>query len=370
MELILTTVGTSLITNYIDDNPASNLKNKWNQIKDKAYSESDWNNLYDDFIEPFIEPITQWEQADSAEIKTLKLLIEKFGKVSTYLVTSDTIAGVLAGALLKDILSKRGILIQGEPKRIDKFDVLSKDKTKIKQGFDQYIKYLVNDIYVNGYNISGGYKAIIPITTLIASYKKLPLFYNFEASEVLIEIPPFPYDWDLDRFSVFEDFLKKVEEGIDTNSSDYKTLISNLKPTQKELLNSIILIDSDGIITESEIGTIYRQAYKANREVELVKTDLLPDNKQFKVAGTHHGNDKLEAFWKKICQSPYVMTCINSIDSNSKMRKMIGKIKNINQVELYLHWEERGPAMLIETTGRNLKETEKIAEILTKEYDR
>ncbi|NJO02296.1 MAG: hypothetical protein HC880_11950 [Bacteroidia bacterium] len=153
-----------------------------------------------------------WVGFSCAELQTLEKLKDKFESVSTYLITSDTIAGHLAGVILEKLLPQKDYTLQ-ELKRIQDFDVLSKDKFKIRRGFDNYVKYLIQT-YTEGYNISGGYKAIIPVTTLVASLKKNSLFYNFEDSEMLIEIPPFPYDWHIDRFQKFEDFLEKCNQKV------------------------------------------------------------------------------------------------------------------------------------------------------------
>ncbi|WP_027003420.1 hypothetical protein [Hugenholtzia roseola] len=362
--IVITTVGTSMFTNY---KGSEHYKTSWDRIKDQPFK--NWDDFEED-IEEVQTTIEAWNGFSCAELQTLKKLQERHETVSTYLVTSDTITSYLAGKILEKALAQKNITVQ-ELKKIEEFDVLSKDKFKIRRGFDNYVKYLI-ETYVEGYNISGGYKAIIPITTLIASLKKASLFYNFEDSEMLIEVPPFPYDWQIERFEKFEEFFKKIqEEGfINIESSEYKSFLESIPlPEDRKLLQTLTIIEDD-LICESQIGKIYKKAYEENKKLELIETKLEPEVKDFKLADTHHGNNKLEKFWKKIRKSKYIISCVNSIAWDSYARSLIGKKDNNGQIEVFLYWEDEGFGMKIQTTGRNLRETEKIAEILENEYDK
>jgi|GEM_PF-6268950 len=204
-----------------------------------------------------------------------------------------------------------------------------------------------------------------------ASSLKGAIRENFEESDVLIEIPPFPYDWDLGRFKNFETIFIQIQQeaGISTEASEYKSFISSLNSENLKLFNTLTVIEDDFVI-ESEIGRIYREAYEANKEIEILETDIPIEDKVFKVADTHHGNNKLEIFWNKIKKSPYVVSCINSVAWNSYARGLVGKKYNNGQIELFLYREDRGFGIKIQTSGRNIRETEKIAEILEKEFSK
>ncbi|NJO02297.1 MAG: hypothetical protein HC880_11955 [Bacteroidia bacterium] len=159
------------------------------------------------------------------------------------------------------------------------------------------------------------------------------------------------------------------EGGLSIESTDYQSFLDIISlPEDRQLFQTLTVIEDD-LIIESEIGRIYREAYEDRKDVELVKTELKPDEKDFKLADTHHGNDKLKRFWKKIRKSEYIISCVNSISWDSYTRTLVGKKEANGQVEIFLYWEDEGFGMKLQTTGRNLKETEKIAEILQKEYD-
>ena len=89
-------------------------------------------------------------------------------------------------------------------------NVFTNDRDIIEKGYKNLIEVLINNTtgYGEIYNISGGYKALIPLMTQIASFKKVNLAYIYENSDYLIEIPPFPFEIDYELgeqlYEVFE----------------------------------------------------------------------------------------------------------------------------------------------------------------------
>ena len=105
-------------------------------------------------------------------------------------------------------------------------------------------------------------------------------------------------------------------------------------------------------------------------KLELSKSPLKPAEKKLTLSGDHHGNDKLEAFGKRLFKNDYVVCVINNIDFSPKAINFIKNIYPDGKIELVLHWESAGYGMAIQTTGKNYRETEEIARILQKEFDR
>jgi hypothetical protein len=104
-----------------------------------------------------------------------------------------------------------------------------------------------------------------------------------------------------------------------------------------------------------------------NVEVELIESDLPVEKKKIDLRDDH-GKDILLNFSKKILKSPYVLSVINSLPFNPYQRNFIKKFYPIGKIEIVLTDTDRGLGIVIETTGRNLKETQVIAEILSKQY--
>ena len=105
------------------------------------------------------------------------------------------------------------------------------------------------------------------------------------------------------------------------------------------------------------------------KDIELVKIAIDPADKEFHVR-EDHGTDKLKEFWKKIRKNDYIVSCINSLEFDKRAKTLIRKFHSNGIVELTLYWEDAGYGMAVQTTGRNYRETEKIAEILTEEYSK
>lgn len=110
--------------------------------------------------------------------------------------------------------------------------------------------------------------------------------------------------------------------------------------------------------------------YKSIVPITLVESKYTYD---YKVKHIHlrndHGKDVLEDFSKCILRSEYVDNVINSLPFNRNYKKLILRCYDDGKIELVLHWTDNGYGIVIQSTGRNIRETNKIAEILTKEYD-
>lgn len=103
------------------------------------------------------------------------------------------------------------------------------------------------------------------------------------------------------------------------------------------------------------------------KEIQLVKSDIEPDKK--KITLRHdHGKDVLYKFSKRIVRNPYIVGIVNSMPFNSKEKNFIKSFDENGLVECVLTWTDEGFGIVIQTTGRNYKETEKIAEILRNQF--
>lgn len=110
-----------------------------------------------------------------------------------------------------------------------------------------------------------------------------------------------------------------------------------------------------------------------NSEIELI-TSTIPIAKKLgqnrNAVGKHHGKEVLYAHALKLIQSPYVDEIITSADFGLPSDKdyIAGIVSENGVVRIMLTWESPKVSMLIKTTGRNIKETQAIAEILRKQF--
>ena len=120
-------------------------------------------------------------------------------------------------------------------------------------------------------------------------------------------------------------------------------------------------------VATSENVNNQKEWIESLKEISLQSSSILPENKKFHVRDDH-GVDVLKDFWNKIKKCEYVEACINSIPFNSHDRKLIKTVKPNGEIELVLYWTDKGLGICIKTTGRNFRETQRIAEILETKY--
>lgn len=102
--------------------------------------------------------------------------------------------------------------------------------------------------------------------------------------------------------------------------------------------------------------------------IQLIETNILPDKKKLGLRDDH-GKDVLESFSKQILQSKYVTSVVNSLPYNPRERNFIRNIFHDGKVEIVLTGTDKGLGIVIQTTGRNKRETTRIAEILETKYN-
>lgn len=146
-----------------------------------------------------------------------------------------------------------------------------------------------------------------------------------------------------------------------------------LSISQKEWEQECLSITKNGQevfvrnISLSEHVAIHSDFLQEYMQVELVECLLLHTDKKITLRDDH-GKDVLMEFSKKLLKSPYVCEVVNSLPYNPRKRKFIKTVRENGIIEIVLPWTDKGLGVAVKTTGRDLRETERIAEILEKEY--
>ena len=83
-----------------------------------------------------------------------------------------------------------------------------------------------------------------------------------------------------------------------------------------------------------------------------------------------HGKDVLQKFAERLIHNEYINGVINSLPFNSHTSRFIKSVYKNGLIEIVLHWEDEGFGMVIESTGRNFRETNEIAKIIRTQFDR
>lgn len=112
---------------------------------------------------------------------------------------------------------------------------------------------------------------------------------------------------------------------------------------------------------------VYTKWIDENAPLCLKKCIEIPERKKIKLRHDH-GQDVLDAHAKKLIQSPYVVGVINSLPFQPNAKNYIHKVKSDGTIEIVLTETDRGLGLIVKTTGENLRETKRIAEILDNNY--
>jgi len=249
MKKIITTVGTSLFTNYNDEK--SERLNK--DIENQPYSEyKEW----EDEIGEIKDKLLDFAKTENscAELTSITKLQEKYEEIEVYLIATDTIESVVVCEVLEEVLDN--IKFNHQHNIIDKLQVEN------YKDFKDGLLNLINRLYgiaSNYYgnlilNITGGYKAVIPYLTIFGQVNSVPLYYVFENSDSLISIPKIPLSIDealFDKYwKEFEQLSK--EEVVKKSSLDYNFLRE---------IESLFEVD-DGLVALNPLGTILWRRYR------------------------------------------------------------------------------------------------------------
>ncbi|MEZ4955203.1 MAG: CRISPR-associated ring nuclease [Saprospiraceae bacterium] len=234
MKRVITTVGTSVFTNYskeevkeseefgygqnydepIDgkDGVFKKLESVDSPVPDK--SKRDFNNIKDIIRRRWLN---KYRPNASAEISSLiKIAEDEEDSIEVYLLATETALSVAACELIKEYLEsefneqKERFLaahFDVNEHMIKGLQVTDIDKFQ-NEGFQNLVDQIIKVKEENEntiLNISGGYKGLIPPLTIVSQLYEIPLYYLYEDSNNPIEIGTLPigYDWfAIERFSI------------------------------------------------------------------------------------------------------------------------------------------------------------------------
>lgn len=270
---IITTVGTSLIEN---DEIGTN------GLTDKTFSQRDEKVLYyiktDGRLSNLITSSKKCDITLSAEITSITKIQEQLQKpVIVHLVCTDTILSPLCAKYIKEWLLKPEHKTKWQITEV-KFEwqygnhiveglrLKSKSSgTEVTAFKETGIKNLIKALNsVEGdvcINITGGYKGVIPIMTMYAQIKKLPIMYTYEGSEEVIEINnenlPMSFDWEIAQNAV--QFLDNtyLKGGI-PNSKPSEEVVKQLKKL------GLVTIGKKNRLEVSALGTMLKAFVEKN----------------------------------------------------------------------------------------------------------
>ncbi len=270
MKSVITIIGTSIFNNYYNQMKRQAKNEELREIIDhlrlKDYSQY---KSYQAEIALLKQKVGTWLESQpemSAEIKSLEAIKKNYRGVElqVYLIATDSILSPLAAEIIKNVVKEKlelKCIFNPQNDVIRKLQIWDY-KSFRKEGLPN----LVNRVYqilISHYapdlifNITSGFKALIPYMSIIAQINGCHVVYIFEMTDTLIRIPPLPLSIDYEIFDnnyeIFEILREGVQNYTKLRSSNY-SVFSELE--KHELVE---VADDDAIL--SPIGEIFFQNY-------------------------------------------------------------------------------------------------------------
>ena len=363
---LICTVGTSLF---------NNLKYGEESIK-QVFESKNWNQL----------ALLLLEQENSAricgaEINSITSICNKnlmTSKIRLIFLVSDTEDGKNTGQVLRLYYNNQRNKLKFEDVNFRVLEGLRDDDVKAfkQQGLKNLVREISTEVRkftpeVIAINATGGYKAQISFAGMIGQALGIPVYYLFEKFSEVIELPPQPVALDLAFWLNNYLLFAQLEDEQTIEESKIESNLDN------EYLYSLIDKEPEGetnLVSLSAMGVLFNERSRlqfAKQETTILslipKDETEPSRKAINLRDDH-GKDILQAFSERICYSPYVKKIINSLPFNPKRTNPIRRTTENGVVEFVLTWTSAGLGICIETTGRNLAETNTIALHLQKEF--
>ena len=321
--ILITPVGTSLFTNYLDNN-SHNFTFGRNYKRIKNFPASDWDK-HQKSIRDLEKDSTQFirnkTKSASAELQSIaKIQNALKDDINVRLLVSDTIASRLAAEILMGNVAAKALdnKVNKVTVNFDANDVVkglqvTNSKDFLKEGMISLIKRLesIHEKYKGqghelAINITGGYGATLPYLTIFAQVKRVSLYYNFEDSNELIKIPPVPLVIDWDLIGPHFEILQKIDEG--EALEQWKEFESrNHKAVQ--VLQPFILVDEndDSAYLSPLAKVFWNKCLELQRCVTWPEpVDTSPEDKNALSGEEHHRPTGWENFVDRLCKIVYV----------------------------------------------------------------
>lgn len=376
---IITTVGTSIFTNYQDRRVANTLGRDYVSI-DKAFEETKLqekdgsdvpaSGIYEEKFQPHIKRLKETIQDlwyaypgdkpntnASAEIASiLKIAAQEEEPCEVHLIATDTLQSVLAAELIvgwferfpsfkvsKVLFQRQGVIFE-EQKDSDHVvkDLRVRGQRDYQNGYMNLID-LLDRVHKNKnsiLNITGGYKAIIPVITLFGQLNEIPLKYlygsddDYSEQEIPVVLGNLPVHFDLSYIEKFVYYICNLEslEGDLKDLQDMYNLgliTENKTPTKLSVIGRLIknkLISDDipfqktflGYLVEYKVYEYYTRNRYNDFKIPILGYKLSNEtNKDLEDADLWFENDKEEV----------IIAEIKSASSDKK--KIKSKIKKI-----------------------------------------
>lgn len=360
----IVTVGTSLMGNI-----SRNYKQLQNDFANENYTE-----IANEVSKMSLEN----QQMLSAELNSTISMISA-GIIETtrlILLVSDTENGRKCGNVLSTIFSLPETNYKFNNVEVEVIEGLNDEsyQTFKHEGLrnlisivSKYLREYAGSVCINN---TGGYKAEIAYAGIIGQAFKVPVYYQFENFGTMIELPPLPISFDFDLFiknidmfmELYSNGCSKMLEIKDDDVFDYEELSSVVEKEEIDGKTYSVISPAGIIFVEAASYSLYRQGFL--KESNIAQCNTAPKDKEINLCNSHHGNNLLLKFGKKICKSPYVSRIICSLPYNPHAEDPVRRITHENgrwYIDFVMIETDAGYTLRAEITASNLDEAKQIA---------
>ncbi|BBJ28677.1 hypothetical protein [Athalassotoga saccharophila] len=334
MKNVISTVGASIIENYRKNNGNTNLQ----MLK---LSIDKWENMEEE-LKVLENNILKWAQGKkdaSAEITSIIKISEDLKEdLEVYLISTYTITSKIASEIILkwfesyDHKPKINVIFNDKNQVIKGLQVEDR-KAFEKEGIPNILNWFYKEFQYFGdmvFNLTGGYKGLIPFLTILAQINEIPIYYKFEETEELIKIPQAPLKINNEIFEKYQSEFLKLEQ---------------FPTRKKDLLNRQFLQDASSLIEDAgdicdlnPMGKIFWDKYKFEKfffycpdevwndinkmpdikrilEEKFYKSEIRKSKKEIKGKGKHivydDGNNNNRIFYFEIEDNIYIYKVFN-----------------------------------------------------------
>ncbi|KLU60943.1 CRISPR-associated protein [Peptococcaceae bacterium CEB3] len=270
MKRIITTVGTSLFTNY--DAERKDMKDHLAKLKGMRHSRWKENQERIDLVRKAVAHWMSGKRSASAEISSILKLKEQFAEVGEVrFLCSDTIESRLAAELVQEYFTlQEGVKVlfdaaadvirglQVEDARVFAQEGIINLVKRFGALAGEYGEFFTGDLLLN---ITGGYKGTIPYLTLLGQVYNIPIYYLFEDTDALLKIPQAPVDIYWGLFAKYSELFKELEKGVEVSWDDYK----RFHAIEDDFSSCIEEISENGtgLIALNAVGMMFWQRFQS-----------------------------------------------------------------------------------------------------------
>lgn len=292
MIYILTTIGTSVITNH--NRKAGKEFGTWfNDLKkSKKFDQEDpvFKSLRENIKTMWCLENGKKNYMLSAEITSLQKIKEANPKEQDFQVQfllTDTAEAQFSTILLQDFLQNEKLYNKESLKKVHKIKGLQVDNFKefeevgllnlinkvneLKQEFDNRNKKGKLDKII--LNLTGGYKGMIPFLTLFGQLYNIEINYIYEMSNEIIKFPQLPIQFDWFKAESYYNYLdeKSIKDfSFDENNTTLKELVDNY----------LIQVNNENFYTITAVGKLF---YKYIEENIIIADRVMGHTMEYKL---------------------------------------------------------------------------------------